>query len=450
MGPLSPIGQLSRQGRGSPAGMSAPRPASGLVSGGRGRQRRRAIALAMALLGGAGLLAGCGRWGERTPVVLFLAIGTLGNEAVSRDNTDIFQRGYLEVLRRFRQIHPNVMVRVAVYRQALLAFALSRRQRSGLGPDLIATSADEAHALLRRGLAEPIPLGARQRAAIAPALLQRVTDRQGRVFAQPLVVLAQLACYDKRRLAEPPASVRELLRASAAGAKVGLAIDPRQLFWSAGSLGALPAIRTAAVAGAQPDQRQMDGLRGWMQWLQAAQNQSRLSFLDNEQQLRQGLIDGQLDWITCRSGDLKLLQGSMGRHLGVAALPNGDGFQASPVSLLRVLVLGRGSSPRQRQLAIDLAHFSLNPLMQRSLIVENLGVLPVNRYVSVPVSSSHMLAALQVASRQSMEATPVLTALHAEDPRVPRLREVLAEAIFAEITPEQAAQRLVSILRRRP
>jgi ABC-type glycerol-3-phosphate transport system substrate-binding protein len=403
----------------------------------------------LALIGGSGLLAGCAAWRERAPVVLYLAISTLGNEGVSRDTTEQFALGYRETLQRFQQIHPNVQVQLAVYQENMLGFALGRRQRSGLGPDLIATTAEQAHALMQQGLLEPVPLGPRHRQAIEPALLRRVTDRQGRIFAQPLLVLAQLACYDTRRLSQAPTTVRELLSASAAGARVGLSLQVRELFWSAGSLGALPAIRTA-VQGGQPDPRQMEGLRAWLRWLQAAESQNRLSFLDNEIQLRDGLRRGQLDWITCRSSDLQALQRSMGRHLGVAALPNGDGFEASPVSVLRVLTLGRGSTPRQRQLAIQLAHFSLNPLMQRSLTLLNRSVLPVNPQVRVPVNASHVLAALEMASRQAEQAGPVLAVLHTADPRIPRLREVLVQGVFAELSPDQAAQQLVAILRSPP
>jgi hypothetical protein len=187
-----------------------------------------------------------------------------------------------------------------------------------------------------------------------------------------------------------------------------------------------------------------------LRWLQAAESQSRLSFLDNEIQLRDGLRSGQLDWITCPSSDLQVLQRSLGRHLGVAPLPNGDGFEASPISVLRVLSLGRGSSPRQRQLAIELAHFTLNPLMQRSLTLLNRSVLPVNPRVSVPVSASHVLAALEMASRQAEQAGPVLAVLHSADPRIPRLREVLVQEVFAELSPDQAAQKLVAILRGPP
>lgn len=411
--------------------------------------RRRGLAAALALIGGSGLVAGCAALSQRAPVVVFLAISTLGNEAVNRDSTEQFAHGFRETLQRFQQIHPSVQVRLAVYQEKMLGFALSRRQRSGLGPDLIATTAEQAHALQQRGLLEPIPLGPRQREAIQPSLLRRVTDRQGRIFAQPVLVLAQLACYDTRRLRQAPTTMQELLSASAAGARVGLSLQVRELFWSAGSLGALPAIRTA-VHGGQPDPRQMQGLRTWLRWLQAAESQSRLSFLDNEIQLRDGLRSGQLDWITCPSSDLQVLQRSLGRHLGVAPLPNGDGFEASPISVLRVLSLGRGSSPRQRQLAIELAHFTLNPLMQRSLTLLNRSVLPVNPRVSVPVSASHVLAALEMASRQAEQAGPVLAVLHSADPRIPRLREVLVQEVFAELSPDQAAQKLVAILRGPP
>ena len=179
--------------------------------------RRRGLALGLALLGSAALLSGCvpwakrGPWDERTPVVLFLAIATLRNESVDRDTTERFQNGFRETLRRFQQIHPNVVVRVAVYPEQLLQLALRRRQHSGFGPDLIATTAEQAHALSRHGLLEPIPLGPEQHEAIEPSLLQRVSDGKGRIFAQPLLMLAQLSCYDTRRLPRPPTTMRELL-----------------------------------------------------------------------------------------------------------------------------------------------------------------------------------------------------------------------------------------------
>jgi hypothetical protein len=44
----------------------------------------------------------------------------------------------------------------------------------------------------------------------------------------------------------------------------------------------------------------------------------------------------------------------------------------------------------------------------------------------------------------------VLAVLHSADPRIPRLREVLVQEVFAELSPDQAAQKLVAILRGPP
>jgi arabinogalactan oligomer/maltooligosaccharide transport system substrate-binding protein len=393
-------------------------------------------------------LAGCGGGGGQRPVVLFLAISTLDDEAISRETVEVFHNRFREVVRGFQRLHPTVRVQLEVYKEQRLPPMIQRRQRSGLGPDLIVATADLANALLSRGIVEPMPLGAPERQALDSALLHRVRDRHGRFSGQPLALFTQQACFDTRRLRQAPATVQELLSASAAGIRVGLPLRLRDLFWSAGSLGALPALRIASEGG-WPDPGSMRGLRAWMVWLQSAEGQSRLSFVDEEASLADGLRAGRLDWISCRSTDLQSLQRHLGPHFGIAPLPDGVGFQASPVNQLRVMALGRGSSPAQRQLAIALARYSLSPQVQRSFTLDNLSFLPVNRYVSVPVGYSRLLATMERARRQAMGAQPVLAALQHRDPRILRGQDLILQAVFGQVSPEQAAERIVAILRSR-
>ena len=423
----------------------------GALSGGQseapvsGARRRR---LGLALLGATLLLAGCAPLTLPGPVVLYVAISTMGDEPVTRHSAQLFHSRFRTLVQGFQRIHPDVVVQLSVYREEQLLAQIRHRERSGLGPDLIITTSDQANALLSNRLIQPIPQSPQLRDAIDPTLLRLVTDRRGRISAQPQGIYTQLACYDRRKLPRAPKTVDELLAASAAGARVGLALRLRDLFWSAGSLGALPAIRKADQGGV-PDPREMEGLRQWIRWLQNAESQSRLTFVEADTTLRDSFQRGKLDWISCRSSDLSQLQQALGPRLGISALPDGEGFRAAPVNQLRVMALGRGSSRRQRTMALALASYGVSPLVQRNLTLENLSFLPVNRHVSVPERYSHVLTAMQEARSQTAAGSgTVLANLHAADPRIGPLRQVIVPAVFGQMTPAAAADRIVKILRR--
>lgn len=404
--------------------------------------RALAVLSAVALLPG---LGGCSRALPQRPLVLYMAISTPGDERITRELSRTFQDRVQMLVRGFRRLHPNVQVQMALYPETLLASQIRERTRSGLGPDLIATTADPANALLRDGLTQAMPLDREELRAIDPVLLSRVTTPEGWLAALPMVLYTQLACFDRRRVPQPPADVRELLRLSAAGVRVGMALELRSLFWSAGSLGAVPALR-AASEGRVPDDAQRQGLLNWLSWLLSANVQKDVTFVAEESTLRDGLRRGKFDWISCGSSDLPVLQQALGAHLGVSTLPDGAADQASPVNPLRVLALGRDSSGEQRQMAIALSRYSVRPLVQRSFTLENLVFLPVNRHVSVPVQSSQLLATLVASARQGEDASDLLARLHSEDPRVKRLEQVIVSLVFGGIDPEQALQDSLRIL----
>lgn len=391
-------------------------------------------------------LAGCLSGGTQRPIVLYVAATTPAEERITPELAHIFQGRFLQLVNGFRRLHPQVVVQISLYPEEQLLSQIRRRTASGLGPDLIVTAADPAHRLLHQGLTVPMPLAREDAGAIEPLLLRRVVTPRGQITGMPLVLYTQMACFDRRRVRVPPTTVQELLQQSATGVRVGLALRLRDLFWSAGSLGALPAMQ-AAVEGRQIEAAHLGGLRDWFQWLQSANVQKDVTFVETSASLRDGFRHGRFDWISCNSSDLPLLVSALGEHLGISTLPDGDGLPATPVNGLRVVTLGRNSSGEQRQMAIALSRYSLRPMVQRSFTLENQVFLPANRHVTVPVQSSQALATLVAAGRQGEGVASLLARLQEADPRADELEQVVVPLVFGMIDPQQAVQRSLRILR---
>ena len=77
-------------------------------------------------------------------------------------------------------------------------------------------------------------------------------------------------------------------------------------------------------------------------------------------------------------------------------------------------------------------------------------MLPANRFVTVPVQSSQVLAAMVAAANQGLQANSLVTLVHTNDPRIPRLQTLLTELVFGESSPEGTSTELVQILKARP
>lgn len=391
-------------------------------------------------------LSGCAGLSWRRPLVLYVAVSTPPEERITRELAQLFRLRFDQLVQGFRRLHPNVIVQISLYPQDELLAKMRLRSRSGLEPDLIVTSAETANALLRDGVTLPMPVAPEEERQVDPQLLRWVSDSSGRLSGQPLVIYAQLACFNRARLPQPPATVRDLLQLSAAGVRVGMALPLRDQLWSAGSFGALPALKEAA-AGRDPDPLLKGRLRAWMQWLQDSNVQRDVTFVADAASLRDGFRRGRFDWITCTSSDVSPLRTVLGERLGVSTLPDGEGFQAIPVNPLRVIALGRNSSAEQRAMALALTRYSMRPLVQRSFTLDTEVFLPVNRYVSVPAQASPTLATLLAARRQGLGAESLLATIQADDPRVERLEQVIVPLLFGVIDPDQATRDTLRILR---
>tara|TARA_Y100001933_G_scaffold176529_1_gene174984 strand:- start:624 stop:1874 length:1251 start_codon:yes stop_codon:yes gene_type:complete len=391
------------------------------------------------------LLSGCSRLGDELPVMLYLALVIDQDSAIETATQTDFRRRIDLIVSDYRKIRPNVDVQVALYKRADLIRELQRRNASDLGPDLVITDAPQAKQLLTDGLTEALPGSEFKRQHTEESLWERVRLDDGRIAAQPIVIYPQIACFNSTVVQDPPATLRELLQQGAAGARVGLPVNFSELLWTSGSLGALQSLGRAD-SGSQTGARDMEAILGWLTWLQRASAQRNITFFQDQGQLQNLLRDGELDWVSCNSNSLLRLRGEMGNKLGVSPLPRGPAGAPSPVNSVRVLALGANSSSRQRQVALNLAQFITNPMVQRNLSLRSLAFLPVNPAVALPVKSSGTLATLVQSRADSAEHEMALgqIAHHRELSSIGS--QSLVQLVFGAATPQASAYSLLEAL----
>jgi arabinogalactan oligomer/maltooligosaccharide transport system substrate-binding protein len=363
-------------------------------------------------------------------------------------------RLWTPLLNEFQRLHPDVRVSLSTVREEDLAAELKERTGRGLGPDLILTRGAMANTLLREGLIEPVPQTPSMQRTIAqvdPAHLRQVRA-ESELSAMPLADVVTLACYNKKTMPVPPRTTDELLATAASGRTVGISIDPFGIWWTAGTRGAvaplIPVLLGTPQEGPAPSAEEERKIASWLAWLRQLGVQSRVDLASGPEELTQGLISARLDWIPCYSLTLSLLQEAMGKRLGISALPKGPGGPPSPLNSLEVFAFGLDSSARQRKQAAELVRLSVDPYMQRRLVLESQEVLPVNRFVETPVASSGVLAALSEAFRQ-VDTAPVLLR-KPYDVRhlnivLPQIEALIQQVVMGVVTPEEGAKQLLRL-----
>lgn len=394
------------------------------------------------------LLLGC-RAGDGLPNVLYLGVEVSADETIDANLIADNRQRLGELEASYRQLHPTTRFQTSLYPEQQLEWAIRRRNRAGLGPDLLLIRGDMALRLLEAGLIAPYPQTRVDLKLFDPQLLDRLRNPSGMLAGIPLMMQTQLACYKSGRLTAAPTTLQQLLETSAKAHPVGLSIEAKNLFWTAGSLGAVEAIE-AAAAGRQPTKAQQQAIERWLTWLQNASNQQRVTFYASQSSAEAEFREGRLDWIPCRSSAIPRLRKALGNELGVAPLPSGDGGEASPINQLMVLSIGTNTSSSSLERALAFSHFSVNPLTQRNLTLGSQVVLPANRFVRVPVSSSATLRAMVTSVQQGSQINTLIKLMHSNDPRAAEIQTLLTTLVFGEIPPTKAGQSLIAILRSRP
>ena len=407
--------------------------------------RRRGLLLSLVCSLG---LTGCAG-GFELPNLLYLATSANSDQEINAELISDFKERLDSVVAGYRQIHPATRFQFGIYPDAEIVDAMRRRNRAGLGPDLMFVNGDTAKHLVDQGLADPFPLTPSLKHLFNPADLERMRTDSGAIAGLPVLIQTQVACFNRRRLPDPPETLEQLLNASARGHSIGLSVELKALFWTAGSVGAFEAIEQA-TAGQSLDPKQLKAIENWLVWLQNASNQQRVTFYANQTSALQEFRAGRLDWIPCSSISLPGLRKRLGDSLGVASLPSGPGGPPSPINRLRVLALGRSSSQASRERALSFSRFSVNALVQRSLTLGSQTVLPANRFVKVPIQSSQALQAISASAIAGQRIAGMAGRLHDNDPRLESTQSLINALVFGEVSPKAAAKDLVRFARQQP
>lgn len=427
---------------------------------GRHNQARRftlrsAAALRASLRGllGAGacalLATGCSSRNGDLQGRIELVVGVSGVDQLSYDLIKERTNQINRLVSDFEQLHPGVKVNVGVWREQDFEREVRLRNATGLGPDLMFLSSSMARLLVRNNQVRAVRFPAEVSKQLDDSSIHNMSLAGGWMAGLPVLQEPQVACFDREQMTVPPDSIQGLLESSETGSEIGMALDPVDLYWTAGPLGANQAF--AELLEGQPvtdDQRQQ--IRFWMTWLQNSNKMLRVNFFANEEQLVQGLIERRLDWVPCHSSNMQRLRKRMGRRLGVSVLPGDFAGQATPTTRLRVWAFGVNSSANQRQISESFAAFTVNPLIQRNLTLHTLQMLPVNRFVPPPVGSSTVLKALVEAERQGRATESLSLSVPAGDPRRKNLERLLMRLVFGDLTPDEATAQVIAIVRERP
>lgn len=406
---------------------------------------RRWAPIAVALLLGCG---GCGDGVRVAPDTLYISMESStgsANRPELGNNRLIGQR----LFEKFRALHPGVAVHVSHYTADELVAATRFRDSRGLGPDLMVSRVVTALQLHRQGLSSTLPVKPEAFEGPQPRFSASFREGSG-VFAVPFLAQPQVACYDRRRVSDPPKTLDQLLALSAKGLRVGLPLTTGELFWTTTAPGASDAVshwlegpakgKTHALPAAD-----RQAFERWMAWVHNASLQKNVSFADDPFDLVRQLQRGERDWISCASLWIDGLEKRLGSNLGVSVLPGGANTPATPISRLLVWSFGRNSSARQRELAKQFVAFTRNEVVQKQLMDSVPGNLPVNPDVLIPSRTSSLMAALAF----SLEHSRLLVY---RDPdgavrRGQQMEAVLKKMVQGEWLPSEATDRLLGAKR---
>ena len=335
------------------------------------------------------LLTGCAR-GIQPPNTLFIAYG-IGEEGFSRETKSRIGGRLTEFSENFKRSSPDTNVVLAAYKGWQLEERIISASKLNLGPDVIVANLDMLKSLHNKGYADALPAQVNWDQTYNP-LIKEQASIKGQYVAAPVLIFTQVACYNKRTVQAPPQTIQELEKLTASGTRIGLSLEPVNLVWTAGSMGAIQEISALGLNPNKP--AKSNAIRSWLAWLRKAAFYKNISFFKSDMRKDESFINGELDWISCDGGAIEHLRNKMGDALGVTALPNGIETAAFPVPYYIGFGLGSSSSTSQREAAVKYIQSSINLIVQRQLMLRNTDFLPTNKHVSIPTRSSETLQAV--------------------------------------------------------
>ena len=398
----------------------------------------------------AGLLSGCSAIDALQPPAVVDIVRTIDNKAqiTTQDYEQLEDISNL-VYQQIRDLDPQIHPQLQLQSSTNFIDEIRQRTESGFGPDLIITDSETALALYRSRLIDPIQLSEQDRQDTPQSLLDLVTAKDGALVARPVNQFVQLACFNKERLPTAPRTLEDL-KQSSNDVTFGMSVQLKELFWTADAFNATTALK-AAMDSLSADQAHQATVTAWLSWLVDSSYQQNIRFLNNQGNLRDGLVKGELDWITCWSNNLRSLKQKLGDRLGVTALPKGPNQYRTATTRLEVWALGRNSSPMQRRKALVMLDFVTKPWAQKTYSLATNSAMPVSQKAATVVASK--IPGGNEALRNYLSAERPLSKMRVKarifrDPvRYDTISAALLDTIYDIQTPEQGAEQILQGLR---
>ncbi len=188
-------------------------------------------------------LTGCSSQFE--PSVVVKIVRTVNtNETISSQDYERLRELTDSVLQHVQGVDESIRPQLSLSSQRNFIDEIEDQTRSGFGPDLLITDSETALELYRKKLIDPITLTSEERADTPTHLLELATARDGQLVGRPVNQFIQLACYNKSKLPSPPTTLKAMEESSSDNT-FGMALQLKDLFWSAESFDAGEAMQAA-------------------------------------------------------------------------------------------------------------------------------------------------------------------------------------------------------------
>ena len=345
----------------------------------------------------------------------------------------------------FKQTNPDTRVVTVAYKANKMKKQITEDSRLNLGPDLIISDTLNLQLYYQDSLVSSFPN--------SPPWTQQYDDVikglstiNEKLVGAPFAITPQVACYNNKVVKQPPKTIQELVELGASGIRIGLATNPIDIFWTAGSTGAIQEI--SSLITKQNQHKQPLKIKEWLTWLRQAAYYQNISFYSNQTQLSNELTSNNLDWISCDSLQASAMKEKMGERLSIAILPNGVQTKAFTWPQIFAFGLGTNSSSTQRSLALSYVKSNTNAVGQRQLMLRNEGLLPANKNVDIPNASSKRLKALNDSwneqSLSYLEEWPMIIQYLSKSQNYLDVKKTLAELTSGVLSVDEAEQTLIN------
>jgi ABC-type glycerol-3-phosphate transport system substrate-binding protein len=357
---------------------------------------------------------------------------------VSRYNTIAQER-----VAGFNKLYPDVSVSYELIPADEIGERFIRGKRQGLGPDVAQVPLEIVSDLIQANSLKVLnPYHPDLSRFYAQLHRQMYVDSN--LYAIPSFLDLRVLCYNTAKLAQPPATLAEMVSLARKGHSFGINSNFKSLSWTLGPFG----IQLFAQQGRLmlPSAQE---LLPWFQWLQKTNSEPNMVFTDDTKVLFSAFIEGRLAAVTCPSSWIPLFRAKLGtKKLRVAVLPSGSKGEATPFADTLLWVFNQASSEQQTRLALRFVNFGTNAEQQKMVVLQYDAVLPTNRFATTPRGLYPIIDTLQTTAEMSV-------GIRLENQAIAQqlnefVNQLYGQLIGGEITPDQAAQGLESFLHKSP